>query len=107
MSEDSFELRTDLNAEDWRARADKALEFLVQGNGWDGSHHKDWFIDQAVRALCGVPSIWRHEVSAEGVEPYGLDNEQGENQEYLDLVKWAKQGEHGPETYGWETGIAP
>lgn len=107
MSEDNFELRTDLSAQDWRTRADRALEFAVQYGGIDGSHHKDWVIDQMVRALTGCPQVWRHELGDDGVGTYALNGDQGESQEYKDLVAWARSGDDGPETYGWETGIAP
>jgi hypothetical protein len=107
MSEDSFELRTDLTADEWRMRVDKALEVIVQYGGTDGSHHKTWTLDQAVRALTGCPLVWRHEIAKDGVEPYALDGEQGESEEYTRLVAWACDGENGPETYSWDTGIAP
>lgn len=46
-----------------------------------GSHHKSWVIDQVLRALTGS--------------------------RYLEFVKAARYGEDGPETYDWDTGIAP
>ena len=52
----------------------------------------NWVIDQMVRALTGCP------VNAEG---------QGESPAYQTLVAAAKAGEDGPETYSWDTGIAP
>jgi hypothetical protein len=58
-----------------------ALEIAVQFGGIDGAHHKDWVIDQMVRALAG--------------------------DRYDALVAEAKAGEDGPETYEWEVGIAP
>jgi hypothetical protein len=66
--------------------------------GIDGSHHKTWVIDQMARALCG------------GSVTRSLDNgfkEIGENEEYRAWVKDACDGEDGPETYTWDTGIAP
>ena len=53
----------------------------VQYGGNDGAHHKDWVIDQMVRALAG-----------DG---------------YAALVAAAKAGEGGPDTYGWSEGIPP
>lgn len=61
--------------------ADKALTMAFQYGGFDGGHHKMWVIDQMVRALTG--------------------------EKYEDFVKHAMQGENGPETYEWDTGIAP
>lgn len=61
--------------------ADKALTMAFQYGGYDGGHHKMWVIDQMVRALTG--------------------------EKYEEFVKHAMQGEDGPETYSWDTGIAP
>lgn len=47
----------------------------------DGEHHKRWVIDQMVRALAG--------------------------EQYDTLVAQACDGEDGPHTYDWDTGIAP
>ena len=61
--------------------AQKALEVLIQYGQIDGAHHKNWVIDQAVRALAG---------------PY-----------YEELITAYKNGEDGPDTYEWDEGIAP
>lgn len=34
-------------------RIQKALDIAVRYGGNDGAHHKDWVIDQMVRALTG------------------------------------------------------
>jgi hypothetical protein len=47
----------------------------------DGAHHKMWVIDQMVRYLSGL--------------------------DYENWVVKQKVGEDGPETYEWDTGIAP
>lgn len=63
-----------------REKIEEALEFAEYG-AIDGDHHKMWVIDQIVRALTGA-----------------------------DYEKWVKafcDGEAGPETYEWDTGIAP
>ena len=65
----------------------KALDLAVEYGNIDGSHHKDWVIDQMVRALTGC-----------GKE---------ESLEYKQLVANACDGVDGPDTYTWETGIAP
>lgn len=59
----------------------------------DGGHHKTWVIDQMVRALLGCPEIH--------------DGEFGTNDEYEKFVREYCDGEDGPDTYGWDTGIAP
>ncbi len=63
------------------AKISKAIEIAVQFGGIDGAHHKDWVIDQMVRALAG--------------------------EQYEDIVKEACDGEEGPDTYEWNIGIAP
>ena len=47
----------------------------------DGAHHKDWVIDQMVRALTG--------------------------ESYDAWVREYKDGEDGPDTYDWSEGVAP
>lgn len=74
------------------ARTQKALEIACRYGGIDGAHHKTWAIDQMVRALTGCPEA---------------DEVQGESEEYLEFVRTAKDGEDGPDTYGWDEGIAP
>jgi hypothetical protein len=59
----------------------KAIELAVQYGGIAGDHHKAYVIDQMVRTLAG-------------------DN-------YNEIVREAKAGEDGPETYSWNLGIAP
>jgi hypothetical protein len=73
-------------------RIRKALAIAVAYGGIDGAHHKDWTIDQMVRALTGCPV---------------LEESQGESEEYQKLVADARNGEDGPETYSWDLGIAP
>ena len=67
--------------QEYRERHDKALAFLCSWGFFDGSHHKAWAIDQAIRILSG--------------------------DRYEQLVKDACNGEDGPDTYEWEEGIAP
>ena len=62
-------------------RIEKALDVALRYGGIDGGHHKQWVIDQMVRALTG--------------------------KNYEAFVVVAKQGEDGPETYLWDVGIAP
>lgn len=61
--------------------SEKALSMALRFGGIDGAHHKDWVIDQMVRALTG--------------------------KNYQEFVEYACDGEDGPETYSWEEGIAP
>lgn len=62
-----------------RVRA--AIELAIRYGGIDGAHHKMWVIDQMLRVLCGDA--------------------------YIDTIREACDGEDGPNTYDWDTGIAP
>lgn len=62
-------------------RIAKALEVAQRYGSIDGGWHKQWVIDQMVRAL-----------TAEGYEAW---------------VQQAKAGAEGPETYDWEEGSPP
>jgi hypothetical protein len=64
-----------------KERIQKAIEMIVQYGGIDGSHHKDWVLDQTVRILAG--------------------------DKYEKIVEEACAGEDGPNTYEWDCGIAP
>lgn len=62
-------------------RAEAALDVAIRYGGIDGAHHKTWVIDQVVRALTG--------------------------DKYDAVIADANDGEDGPDTYEWDTGIAP
>ncbi len=62
-------------------RMDRAVRLGIKYGGIDGVHHKQWVIDQMLRILAG-----------EG---------------YEQLIKDAKDGEDGPDTYDWDEGIPP
>lgn len=62
-------------------RIAKALGLALQYGQIDGAHHKTWVIDQMVRALTG--------------------------DQYASVIKDNCDGEDGPDTYEWDTGIAP
>ena len=64
-----------------RAAILEAMRLLYTCSQFDGSHHKAWCLDQIARALTG--------------------------DKYEDFVKYARDGEEGPETYGWDEGIEP
>lgn len=62
-------------------RINEAIDLAVRYGGIDGDHHKAWVIDQMIRILAG--------------------------ERYDQIVREACDGEDGPDTYSWETGIAP
>jgi hypothetical protein len=66
---------------DDQAGVQEALRVAAEFSGYDGSHHKQWVIDQMVRALTG--------------------------DQYDKWVEKFNLGDEGPDTYLWEEGIAP
>ena len=60
---------------------EKALDIALQFGQVDGGHHKAWVIDQIVQKLTGKG--------------------------YKAWVAKHNKGEDGPDTYWWDTGIAP
>ena len=64
-------------------RVEKALDVIQKDGGIDGSHHKQWVLDQVVRLLTGSAP------------------------EYDAWLKDYADGEDGPHTYSWDQGIAP
>lgn len=62
-------------------RIKKALEVIERYGGIDGAHHKQWCLDQVVRAL--------------------------KAHHYEKWVAEYNAGEEGPDTYSWDEGIAP
>jgi len=86
-------------------RIDKTLEIAMSYGGIDGAHHKDWTLDQMVRALTGCPMETHEATDSEG-NPYTYES-QGESDEYQSFVAEACDGEDGPETYTWEEGTPP
>jgi hypothetical protein len=73
--------RPTTRADEDKAKINAAIEIALKYGGVDGSHHKNWVIDQMIRALAG--------------------------DEYSEIVRVACDGDDGPDTYTWETGIAP
>jgi hypothetical protein len=64
-----------------KEKIEAAVELGFRYGNIDGSHHKTWVIDQMLRILLG--------------------------ERYEAAVMDACSGEDGPDTYEWDTGIAP
>lgn len=77
---DSVKTDAEVEAEDYAKRIVAALD-IAENGGVDGADHKMWVIDQMVHALTG--------------------------EDYAQWVSEYEDGEDGPETYEWDTGIAP
>jgi len=88
-----------------RQRIDKALELAESAMATDGSHHKQWYLDQIIRALTGCPIVQKTSKDHQG-QTFKYDV-QGESPEYIEFVRSAKDGEDGADTYDWDVGIAP
>ena len=58
-----------------------AVDVLARYSQTDGAHHKDWVMDQAIRALIGT--------------------------RYDEFISIYMHGDDGPSTYSWDQGIAP
>lgn len=61
-------------------RVGKALDLIYEWGGIDGAHHKQWLLDQLVIVL---------------------------SNDYDEWVKEFEIGDEGPQTFEWDTGIAP
>jgi hypothetical protein len=68
----------------------------------DGSHHKQWVIDQMVRILLGTPVIFSLAKWDDGQSEWRLKTDKP-SQEYLDFVKDYKNDGN----YNYDKGIAP
>lgn len=79
-----------------RTRVKNALSILTQYGGIDGAHHKTWTIDQAIRALCGIPN-----------GPHGYPGSEL-SEEYLTHIYESCKGKDGTAwEYTWDEGVAP
>lgn len=70
-----------ISKEELEERVCKVMSLIYRYGQTDGDHHKRWLIDQIVRQLLG-------------------DN-------YDKFITFYKDGEDGPDTYEWRTGISP
>ncbi len=96
-----------MKADNQASRIERALKLAIRFGGIDGDHHKAWVIDQMVRELTGCPKVRR-------LSPFKWTDDKrhritmlGESEEYKELVREARHGELGPETYDWDEGICP
>lgn len=105
MAENSPESKE--KQESLQARIEKAIEVAVKYGGIEGDHHKAWVIDQMVRELTGCPTVKKESPYLDAQGQRQTVTDLGESKEYLEFVRKAREGEDGPETYDWDTGIAP
>ena len=87
-------------------KKDWALLYILKYGGIDGSHHKDWVLDQIARILNGTKVNIKVAKWSNGQEEYRVNLAKG-SKKYKAWVAECKSGEDGPDTYGYEKGIAP
>lgn len=86
--------------------SDWALLWIEMYSGIDGSHHKQWLVDQTSRILKGTTV----ELSIAKWDDGTVDERftLGEpTKAYHDWVKQYEDGEDGPDTYSYDCGVAP
>lgn len=88
-----------MTPQELQERIDRALECALRFGGIEGDHHRTWVIDQMVRSLLGCD--FPPEEDAKNWPDLAP------NDQYNTWVREACDGEDGPDTYTWETGIAP
>lgn len=83
---------------------DWALYFIAVYGGFDGSHHKDWALDQVARVLNGTNVIIKLAKWDNGQEQYQISTEENPSEKYNEWVK-NLIGEYDEPYYN--VGIAP
>jgi len=100
LGEFDTEINREFTAHDW------ALWYIGRYGGFDGDHHKTWVLDQVARILHGTPVIRKEARWDNGHAEFRAwtgDPSAG----YQEWVREMKDGEDGPDTYGYDEGIAP
>lgn len=86
--------------------SDWALYFIERYGQIDGEHHKLWVLDQVARILNGTPIIIKLASWSNGTSEYRISTGEPSPQ-YFEWVSQMRAGEDGPNTYGYDIGIAP
>jgi hypothetical protein len=88
------------------APIDWAMEYIERYGQIDGSHHKQWVLDQVARILKGTPIVIEIAKWDNGHKEYRFWTG-SPSDEYTQWVIDMKAGEDGENTYGYDEGIAP
>lgn len=83
-------------------QSDWALYFITMYGGIDGSHHKDWVLDQLARILNGTQPIIKLAKWSDGHTEYRVSLGDP-SQQYTDWVDGITEGGQ----YDYEVGIPP
>lgn len=83
-----------------------ALMWIERYGQIDGAHHKQWVLDQVARILNGTPILFGNYTFPNGSteERFQLGEP---SEKYKQWVIEMKDGEDGPDTYGYDEGVAP
>ena len=90
----------DYTQQDW------VMLWIEMYSGIDGSHHKDWIIDQIARLLKGTKVIIKLAKWENGKTEERFDLSEPPK-EYWKWVEEMKDGEDGEDTYDYDFGSAP
>ena len=94
-------------SDEYKQRVTAAIDTILDLGGFDGGHHKQYALDQALRVLTGCPIVTMQSEFKNSQGEYYEFEGLGESDEYTKIVTEYKDGEDGPETYEWDEGIAP
>ena len=91
-----------------KTKSDYALDFISWYCGIDGSHHKDWVLDQVARILHGV-EVEVYEYRWPDVLEYRFKTSSNLTDEYIKFVETIKSYDEVTKEYRYEysTGITP
>lgn len=85
---------------------DWVMLWIEKYGGIDGAHHKAWVLDHIVRILKGTKMIVKLAKWDNGQEKYRFELDEPTT-EYNEWVKEMCDGEDGPDSYSYDTGITP
>ena len=90
-------------------QSDWAMLFIEEYGQIDGSHHKQWVIDQVARILKGTPVNVSVSKYTDGLEYYNFNTQEPPSQQYLDWVTsmLGEQYQDGSYEYGYDIGVNP
>lgn len=83
--------------------SDWTLYYIERYGQIDGSHHKQWVLDQVTRILKGTKVIVKQARWKNGQKEWRINLDKPSSA-YNKWVKLMKSGEDGPDTYGYDPG---
>ncbi len=85
------------------------LKYIESYGQIDGSHHKQWILDQIARIIHNTPITIKLAKWSKGTKEYYIYGTDAPSKEYLDWVEEMKEydAENDEYVYGYDEGIAP